>query len=209
MKLLFTVLVFTFSFAAFSQRDTLGLTFVKDKFYTDSLGNIYFKNQIPDDVPGGKFKIRFESSMPLIDWEKYDSLKKFIDLETYHKVKDVYSADKNYVYYFIFNSDGTTLRILKDADPNSFKSVKSDIAIDKDHVFKDGCLVEGADSKGRIKIFPAEYSNAPYFTDGTKVFHNCNEVIGADPMSFKTLLHEASFDAEDKNRKYLRGKAIE
>jgi len=206
--LLFVVLIFISS-SSFGQRDTLGLTFVKEKFYVDSLGNIYFKNILPDMDPNGNFKVQFLTMMPLNDWEKQDTLKNYIDLETYHKVKDVYSADKNHVYYFIYNSDGTTMRILKNADPASFKSIKSDIAIDKNYVFKDGCLVEGADAKGKIKIYKSEYSTAPYFTDGIKVFHNCVEVKEADAMSFRTVLHEASYDAEDNNRKYLRGKAIE
>jgi hypothetical protein len=208
-QLLFVFSIFLIHLNLIAQRDTLGLTYVKEKFYTDSLGNIYFKNVLPDIGLDGKFKVEFVTMMPFIDWDHYDSLKKYIDLETYHKIKDVYSADKNLVYYFIYNIDGTTIRILKNADPSSFKHIKSDIAIDKNYVFKDGCLVEGADAKGKIKIYNSEYSIAPYFTDGTKVFHNCIEVNEADVMSFRTVLHEASYDAEDKNRKYLRGKGIE
>lgn len=207
---LFLILVISFlSLISFAQKDTMGLTFVKDHLYTDTLGNIYYKNLIPDDGPAGKFKIQFESAMPLTNWEKFDTLKNVIDLETYHKIKDIYAADKNHVYYFIYNSDGTTMRILQGADPSTFRHVKSDIGKDKNHVYKDACLVEGASPDGKIKIYPAEYSNAPYFTDGNKVFHNCKEIPDADVMSFKTILHEANFDAEDKNRKYLQGKPID
>lgn len=205
---LFFLLAFGFSLFASSQKDTLGLKFIKHNFYTDSIGNIYFRNQIPQDGIRSLFYFEFRTTMPLRDWEKWDTLKNIIDLESYTELKDVYAKDKNHVYFFIYNSDGSTMHIIKDADPETFKHFKSDVAIDKNHVYKDGCPAEGADPNGKIKIYPSEYSNSPYFTDGKKVFHNCLEIIDADAATFKTIRFEASYDAEDKNQKYLRGKAL-
>ena len=209
LKTIFLFLALGFSLTASSQKDTLGLKFIKNEFYKDSSGNIYFKNKIPNDGPHPPFYIKFVTTMPLTDWEKWDTLKNVIDLDSYTNIKDVYAKDKNHVYYFIYNSDGSTLRILKDADPQTFRHIKSDLGGDKNYIYKDGCKVEGADPNGKIKIYPAEYSNSPYFTDGKKVFHNCAEIKDADVATFKTIRFEASYDAEDKNHKYLSGKPLE
>jgi hypothetical protein len=107
-------------------QDTLNgkvYTKVKDYFYTDTAGSLYFKNTAPQD--DGKHVISYRLTMPLTSWETEDTLKRVIDLPTYMSFPGTpYAKDKRHVYYFISNSDGKHMRILKEADVITFKIVK-------------------------------------------------------------------------------------
>ena len=214
MKRKFAALIFilgnVFCFGQDTVRGTIYYK-IKDPFYKDKTGNLYYKYIFHDDDQ--KKYTRYASRMPLTNWEVYDSLKNFIDPLSYVRLGG-YAKDKNHVYYFIYNSDGTTMRILDGADALAFTGYDVeggwDFGRDKNFVYHNAGKVQGCSPKAILKFFKSPHCTCyDYFTDGKTVFYSNKPLKGADPKTFKTIEEsDKEYDAEDKNKKYKNGKSI-
>jgi DKNYY family len=127
MKLSIITIIILCSILCHGQKkfDKNGIVYtqLKHDIYKDSIGNIYLAYSCPDEIKQGL--LCFKQTMPLLDWEKQDTLKNFIDVKTYQTFLNCpFSKDKKYVYYKISNSDGDIMRIIVGADAKTFRVKK-------------------------------------------------------------------------------------
>ena len=110
--------------------------------------------------------------------------------------------------------------MLSGADPQTFVFIPdmgNDMSLyakDKNHVYDTyiGTLVEGADPESFVvlnSIYAKDkknvYSGDPHVIDDTGMF----PIKGADPSTFVLVKGNPSYDARDKNHKYLRAEVIQ
>lgn len=92
--------------------------------------------------------IFLDSTIVINDYENRESLRNFIDIDSYKSFPDgYYSKDKNYVFYTWNNSDGGVRFLIKNADPRTFSVIKYRWAKDNRRVFYENKVVEGANPK--------------------------------------------------------------
>ncbi len=125
-----------------------------------------------------------------------------------------YRKDKDYVY--MQSPQSSDLIILKGADPLTFTVLSSgdwsEWAKDKNHIYCFWSVVNEADAASfRTFSSSSQYAldiNSVYYTSGDGYEGTYNLVADADPATFKLSSTTNSYDAQDKNHKYLQGQVI-
>jgi len=186
--------------------DTVNYKHVVDKIYRDDAGAIYLRDV---SVTG------FGDSV--IAHEYFHDYSNFIELKTYRRINDSYFGNKEKVYLWYSNSDGTYPLEIRDADLETFRPFDNVCGgTDWRFVFcgspQGGVeIIDGADPE-TIKVLNPRRGcwncgNA-YFKDDKNVFFALKKIEGADVKTFK-LVDQENIDCTDKRRKYFDGKVIQ
>ncbi len=112
-----------------------------------------------------------------------------------------YKLENNHWVFTWWNEDsGTNVRIVKNADKESFKILKkTEYAKDKNRVYYRGLEIRNADSKSFV------YIDDYYSKDINHVFLRDKELTSIDPLTFEIIKWEWS---KDKNDIYSHNKGI-
>ena len=126
LKFSFLLLIGLYCLSAYGQKkwsqDGIVYTNIRENLYRDSAGNIYLRVDCPDETQ--KNLSCFEKSMSFNGELKRDNIKDVIDTASYQNYIDFpFSKDKKHVYYTISHEDGTQMRIIEGADPETFTIV--------------------------------------------------------------------------------------
>jgi len=150
----------------------------------------------------------------------------------------VYLGDDDRVYYAGVGYDLKPIQPIPKADPETFKayalgdnSVYSDYAKDKNYVFYDGKILNGADTNTFEELSPHIYfkdsrsvycngkvlenvapenftriNNSCYATDKKRVYYYCKLIVEADPETFVAIENTGGqCYAKDKNHNFIAG----
>lgn len=137
--------------------DTLDIKKVGYNLFQDTQQNIYFKSYNPENNQELLIKnIYYGCKEDILDNQQYE-LKNKIDIKTFYSTQNNYYTDKNYLFYFLMNSDGGHLYIL---DSLEYKTLhifpKSHFAVHKNKVYYMGQLIKKADYKTFQPIYQVQ-----------------------------------------------------
>jgi hypothetical protein len=115
-----------------------------------------------------------------------------------------------------FASPPTNRTLLSDADPNNFLVStfwSSSFGKDKNHVYFYGQEIAGADPITFGPVFDSIGSTTDYFKDRKQVYYNyadgMDPIATADSITFQLVSDQSTYDAQDKNHKYLQGQIVQ
>ncbi len=154
--------------------DTLQYRPVGHGFYINANGDLFESKRtakFPDDKDDSLWLsiLYLDSTIVVDDYERPESLKKYIDLNSYSDDSfSVYSKDKKHVYYYRGTSDGGVRFLIKKADPRTFQELKGNWGKDASYVFYEGTIVEDADPSG-FYVYENSHDTA---SDGKSIFVN-------------------------------------
>lgn len=131
-----------------------------------------------------------------------------------------YSKDTTHVYFagnLVQGADPATFYVF----PNSLKKTQEvlGLAKDKNHVYLDADTVHDADANSFMLV--SAYAdlnsyNSSYAKDKNHVYMiggdptvTISIIPGADPATFQIVSSQSTYDAEDKNHKYLQGQIVQ
>ena len=153
-----------------------------------------------------------------------------LDVASFETLTEVYTRDKDRVYYKVISNEEFIVIVLPEADPASFELLGAGLARDHKRVWYNYGIQRGVDRstvepiKGgpvyRDKDFvyyqytqipgadPASFKHlgSGYFADSKRVYWCSTSIPDADPATFKVL--GDSFVAKDKNRAYRSGEPL-
>jgi hypothetical protein len=159
-----------------AQRTIEGYVHVKYDLYTDTNGVLYEKEFHAIDDPAVNSGPFFDSTMFFPDYPDEVSLRRIIDIASYHEYEDTpFSKDKNNVYFVRGTSDGKQRFIMNGADPKTFIPLPGRWSKDGQHVFWNERMVEGAD----VSTFKVDASNEDAAFDQHSAFLN-GERVGSN-----------------------------
>jgi hypothetical protein len=151
-----------------------------------------------------------------------------LDAASFEALSEVYSRDKNRVYYKFAFDDSFIVYPLPEADPASFNLFTAGLVRDKNHVWYGDRLLSGVDPatveminpdftviKDKDSVHyrydpipgadPASFKHigSGYYADRKRVYWGPNPVSGADPANFQVM--GDSFIAKDSSKIYRSG----
>ena len=155
-----------------------------------------------------------------------------LDAASFEALSEVYTRDKNRVYYKIDDNEKFIVIQLPQADPASFSLSADGLVRDKSHVWFGDRILSGVDP-GTVEVInpnftvikdkdsvhyrydqilgadPATFRHigSGYYADSNKVYWCLTPIPDADPASFKVL--GDSFVAKDKNHAFRSGEILE
>ena len=157
------------------------------------------------------------------------------DPKTFVALNKIYGKDVKHVYAILRYEPETIPQELPDADPNTFQYVGGGYSKDASNVYWWYHQVLGADPKSLVLVdeyavyakddhqiyigqYPIHLSfdvktfvhlSSGYFKDSKNVYWGENDGIGimkdADSATFSLISGRGTYDAQDKNHKYLNG----
>lgn len=119
---------------------------IRDDLCADEKGNIYFKT-----IDGSDPKNPVDRYIDVVYSDSFgvDGIKKMkevLDSASFRTMGSSYYRDKNHIYYFFEMADGGTMRIIDEANFETFKVLKhSNYGIDMESAFYRGTKIQGAD----------------------------------------------------------------
>ncbi len=136
--------------------DSLKLTHIKNQFYKSASGHIYDKTF--SATPDGE-KTYFNGYLP-----------QEVDPMTFEVLQGSwYAKDKNRIYFYRPMSGGMYMFIMEEADYKTFRPMEEDSwnAMDKNHFYDMGSIVEGFDPK-KTKIIRNKDGTVEKLVQGKK-----------------------------------------
>ncbi len=173
-------------------------------------------------VASGILYFENSSQNPSADYLTFDAAEPHflsdVDAPTFASLGGGYYKDKNSVYFWEGEVGG--MNKIEEADIKTFLYDSNNyVGKDAQHVFFKGKLVNGADPQTLEAIagYNGNCVSIPvYFKDKNSIYVQSCEgayaplslVSGADVSSFQIVLGQDSYDAQDKNHKYLNGQVL-
>jgi hypothetical protein len=127
------------------------------------------------------------------------------DPATFTVIDAYYAKDATHVYFNLEPISATsTAEVLPGADPRTLSACastedKDDCVRDAQRVYMDGMVVAGADPATFVPL------TSSYAKDASHVYYEGVVMPSADIASFVTVIGSTTYDAQDKNAKYLNG----
>lgn len=118
-----------------------------------------------------------------------------LDAASFEALSEVYTRDKNRVYYKIDDNERFIVIQLPQADPATFNLSADGLVRDKNHVWSGDRILSGVDPATVEVINP----NFAVIKDKDSVHYGYDQIPGADPASFR---HIGSGYYADRNRAY-------
>jgi hypothetical protein len=105
-----------------------------------------------------------------------------LDVASFEAMSEVYTRDKDRVYFKVISSGEFLVIVLPEADPASFEVLATDLARDKNHVWHCEYLQAGVDP-ATVKLV----NGGTVYKDKDSVHYQSETIAGADAASFKHL----------------------
>jgi hypothetical protein len=117
-----------------------------------------------------------------------------LDVESFESLTEVFTRDRNHVYYKVISNDEFIVIVLPEADPATFELLGGNLTRDKNRVWYGYHIQHGVDA---ATVKPIE--GGPVYRDKNSVFYQYEAIAGAEPTSFK---HVGSGYFADSQRVY-------